>query len=82
MGDKRQKTKRDAEQEAEGKPVGYRVQRGIPCCANCRFGGYMGNVDDDGKKGWARVCVCEIMGEDDADLNWTEPLGICKAYKA
>jgi len=58
-------------------PVGYRVQKGIPCCANCLFGSYFGDINEID-----RVCICEIMGDSSclAD-NAVEPLGICNAYK-
>ena len=61
-------------------PVGYKVQSGIPCCANCKFGGYLGDEKDK-----ERLCICEIMGEDDGSVGYdtlaVEPLGICDAWK-
>lgn len=60
-------------------PIGYKVQKGIPCCANCLFGGYLGCI---GKND--RICICEINGEcEDSDYGKIakEPLGICDAYK-
>lgn len=60
-------------------PAGYVVQKGIPCCANCLFGGYLGERDI-----LERLCICEIDGECKnsryAEIA-VEPLGICKAYK-
>lgn len=59
-------------------PVGYKVQLGIPCCANCMFGGYLGSVHG------ARMCICEIHGEPESSNYFdiaVEPLGICDAYK-
>ena len=65
--------------EASNMPVGYKVQTGIPCCANCKFGGYLGELYFK-----ARLCVCEILGIPD-DGNYQaiakEPLGICDAWK-
>jgi len=61
------------------RPVGYEVQKNFPCCANCYFGGFLGEVEDA-----ARVCVCEILGEpEDSDYHAiaTEPLGKCKAWQ-
>ena len=60
-------------------PVGYHIRNDIECCANCIFGGYLGDSDDP-----YRMCICEIMGEcPDSDYASiaVEPLGICKAYK-
>ena len=62
------------------KPIGYRIQEGIPCCANCLFGGFIGDVDDDS----IRLCICEIMGEcTDSQYQEiaVEPLAICDAWK-
>lgn len=59
--------------------AGYKNQTGIPCCANCQFGGYLGYADDP-----CRMCICEINGEcEDSDYAAiaVEPLAICKAYK-
>lgn len=57
------------------KPVGYRIQKEIPCCANCRFGGYIGDLE--------RIYICEILGEP-TDGNYkevaAEPLGLCDAH--
>ena len=64
------------------KPTGYRVQRGIPCCANCLFGGYLGSHDSTDDP--CRVCLCEILGEpEDGDYAGiaVEPLAICDAWK-
>jgi hypothetical protein len=62
-------------------PVGYKVQMGIACCANCMFGGYIGAADEEDR---VRLCICEIHGEP-SDANYhdiaVEPLGICDAYK-
>jgi len=61
------------------KPVGYRHLKGVPCCANCRFGGYLGDVSEP-----LRMCICEIMGEcqnSEYGEIAVEPLGICDAYK-
>jgi hypothetical protein len=58
---------------------GYKVQTHIPCCANCVFGGYMGDINET-----HRVAICEIFGEpEDGDYGRisTEPLAICDAYK-
>jgi len=60
-------------------PVGYKVQQGIPCCANCLFGGYLGDMKEKD-----RMCVCEIFGEPDDSVysdTAVEPLGICDAWK-
>lgn len=60
-------------------PVGYNIQTGISCCANCKFGGYLGDIDQK-----ERLCICEIMGEcqnSDYDEIAVEPLGVCDAYK-
>ena len=63
-------------------PGSYREQEAMPCCANCRFGGYLGFVDGGDDK--VRLCVCEILGEPE-DANYralaVEPLGICDAWK-
>ena len=60
-------------------PRGYKVQKGISCCANCMFGGYLGDKTDK-----YRLCICEINGEcensDYAEIT-VEPLAICDAYK-
>ncbi len=61
-------------------PIGYRVQKGIPCCANCLFGGYLGKVEEKD-----RICICEINGKcEDSDYYRLakEPLGICDAHKS
>ena len=63
----------------EHQPMGYKLQTGIPCCANCKFGGYLGNETET-----VRMCICEIMGEckdGQYDLIAVEPLGICDAWK-
>jgi len=60
-------------------PRGYKVQKGVSCCANCLFGGYLGDEKDT-----LRMCICEIEGEcEDGDYSKiaVEPLGICDAYK-
>jgi uncharacterized protein CbrC (UPF0167 family) len=58
---------------------GYKVQKGIPCCATCTFGGYLGAKDEK-----ERMAICEIQGEC-KDSNYSaiavEPLAICHAYK-
>lgn len=62
------------------KPVGYRVKSDVECCANCKFGGYLGYTSDP-----HRLCICELLGEPD-DGSYlkisVDPLGICDAYKA
>lgn len=58
---------------------GYKIQTGIPCCANCDFGGYLGDVTDH-----YRMAICEINGEcEDSDYAAiaVEPLSICDAWK-
>lgn len=62
-------------------PRGYKIQKGINCCANCLFGGYIGGTDNK-----ERLCICEIDGNCDLKDNdyyaiAVEPLGICDAYK-
>jgi hypothetical protein len=60
-------------------PRGYKVQTTIPCCANCTFGGYLGDQDEP-----CRLCICEIQGEpSDSDYCRVavEPLAICDAWK-
>ena len=61
------------------KPRGYREQTTVPCCANCTFGGYLGNSAEH-----HRMCICEILGEP-PDSNYAdiavEPLGLCDAWK-
>lgn len=61
------------------KPRGYHVQTHIECCATCRFGGYLGEVDQV-----ERMCICEINGEVEGSNYWevaAEPLGKCEAFK-
>ena len=60
-------------------PDHYKIQKGILCCANCLFGGYLGKVKQP-----ERMCICEIMGEcknSDYGSIAVEPLGICEAWK-
>jgi hypothetical protein len=74
----KKKTIKSMDNQPQGM-VGYKVQTNIPCCANCSFGGYLGDVQES-----HRVCICEIFGEpSDGDYGRiaTEPLGICDAYK-
>jgi len=63
----------------ESEPVGYRVQKGIPCCANCLFGGYLGAVEEI-----ETICICEILGrpsDGDYAAIAKAPLGLCDVYK-
>ncbi len=62
-------------------PRGYKIQKGIPCCANCLFGGYIGNHNEKDK---FRYCICEIDGKRSDSRYYgiaVEPLGICEAWK-
>jgi len=62
------------------KPRGYKEQTGIPCCANCVFGGYLGAQEQP-----ERMAICEVMGECESgaysDIA-VEPLGICDAWNS
>ena len=61
------------------RPKGYEEQTGIPCCANCIFGGYLGDVDKV-----ERMVPCELLGEPSDGSYYeiaVEPLGLCDAYK-
>lgn len=63
-------------------PRGYKIQKGIPCCANCLFGGYLSDSKGVGSK--SRMCICEIDGECENSRYFeiaVEPLGICDAWK-
>jgi len=61
------------------KPRGYEVDYDVECCANCTFGGYLGDTSDI-----TRMCICEILG-DPKDGSYrniaVEPLGKCDAFK-
>lgn len=60
-------------------PANYKVQKNIRCCANCAFGGYIGDpLDGEG------FCVCEVNGEcsnSDYGAIAKNPLGDCDAFK-
>jgi len=60
--------------------LGYEVQTNIRCCANCKFGGYIGSVSSVSM----RMCICERDGEVQNSQYFevaVEPLGKCNQYK-
>ena len=69
----------DKQKDNNSWPAGYWVKKDVRCCANCGFGGFIGDpLAADS------FCICEVNGEcsnsDYASIA-KHPLGFCDAFK-